>query len=79
LKHIKTIAIRKGHVYLTVVMDMQSDAIVFVGNGKKADALDPFWKRLKRAKANIEAVAMDMSPAYLTRCHGAPSEIYHCF
>jgi transposase len=70
VKHLKTIAIdeiavRKGHVYLTVVMDMQSGAIVFVGNGKKADALDPFWERLKRAKAKIEAVAMDMSPAYL--------------
>ena len=69
LKHLKTIAIdeiavRKGHQYLTVVMDMDSGAIVFVGNGKGADALDPFWKRLKRAKADIKAVAMDMSPAY---------------
>ena len=71
LKHLQTIAIdeiavRKGHVYLTVVMDMDSGAIVFVGNGKGADALDPFWKRLKRARANIAAVAMDMSPAYLS-------------
>jgi len=70
LKHLRTIAIdeiaiRKGHVYLTVVMDMQSGAIVFVGKGKGADALEPFWERLKRAKANIEAVAMDMSPAYI--------------
>jgi hypothetical protein len=48
LKYLKTIAIdeiaiRKGHVYLTVVMDMQSGAIVFVENGKGADALEPFW------------------------------------
>lgn len=69
LKHLKTIAIdeiavRKGHQYLTVVMDMDSGAIVFVGNGKGADALVPFWKRLKRAQADIQAVAMDMSPAY---------------
>ena len=69
LKHLKTIAIdeiavRKGHQYLTVVMDMDSGAMVFVGNGKGADALDPFWKRLKRAQADIQAVAMDMSPAY---------------
>ena len=56
---------RKWHIYLTVVMDMDSGAMVFVGNGKGADALEPFWKRLKRAKAEIEAVAMDMSPAYL--------------
>jgi len=69
LKHLKTIAIdeiavRKGHQYLTVVMDMDSGAMVFVGNGKGADALVPFWKRLKRAQADIQAVAMDMSPAY---------------
>lgn len=71
LKHLQTIAIdeiavRKGHVYLTVVMDMDSGAMVFVGNGKGADALEPFWKRVKRAGANIEAVAMDMSPAYIS-------------
>ncbi len=70
LKHLKTIAIdeiavRKGHLYLTVVMNMDSGAIVFVGHGKGADALDPFWERLKRARANIGTVAMDMSPAYL--------------
>ena len=71
LKHLQTIAIdeiavRKGHVYLTVVMDMDSGAMVFGGNRKGADALDPCWKRLKRAGANIEAVAMDMSPAYIS-------------
>lgn len=71
LKHLQTIAIdeiavRKGHIYLTVVMDMDSGAMVFVGNGKGADALEPFWKRVKRAGANIEAVAMDMSPAYIS-------------
>jgi len=71
LKHLQTIAIdeiavRKGHIYLTVVMDMDSGAMVFVGNGKGADAREPFWKRLKRAGANIEAVAMDMSPVYIS-------------
>jgi transposase len=30
-----------------------------------ADALKPFWKRLKRCRAKIEAVAIDMSPAYI--------------
>lgn len=40
--------------------------MVFVGDGKGADALKPFWKRLKSSRAKIEAVAMDMSPAYLS-------------
>ena len=63
---IDEISVRKGHQYLTIVLDMISGAVIFVGNGKGSDALDPFWKRVKRAKAMIEAVAMDMSPAYIS-------------
>jgi transposase len=61
---IDEIAIQKGHKYLTVVMDLKSGRVIFVGNGKGGDALLPFWKRLRRAKANIIAVCSDMSPAY---------------
>src|SRR3954454_21135914 len=69
LKHLRHIAIdeiavAKGHRYLTVVMDLDSGAVVFVGDGKGADALKPFWKRLRPSGAKIEAVAMDMSAAY---------------
>ena len=69
LKHLRRIAIdeiavAKGHRYLTVVMDLDSGAVVFVGDGKGADALKPFWKRLRPSGAKIEAVAMDMSAAY---------------
>ena len=69
LKHLRhlaidEIAIAKGHRYLTIVMDLESGAVVFVGDGKGAKALQPFWKRLRGSKAKIEAVAMDMSPAY---------------
>jgi len=71
LKHLRRIAIDeiaigRGHRYLTVVLDLESGAVVFVGDGKGADALKPFWQRLKRSRAKIEAVAMDMSPAYLS-------------
>jgi transposase len=69
LKHLRRIAIdeiavAKGHRYLTVVLDLDSGAVVFVGDGKGGDALAPFWKRLRRCKAKVEAVAMDMSAAY---------------
>jgi transposase len=69
LKHLRYIAIdeiavAKGHRSLTVVMDLDSGAVVFVGDGKGADALKPFWKRLRPSKARIGAVAMDMSAAY---------------
>jgi transposase len=45
-------------------MDLESGAVVFVGDGKGADALKPFWKRPRPSGAKIEAVAMDMSGAY---------------
>jgi transposase len=70
LKYLKEIAIdeisiAKGHRYVTVVLDLVSGAVVFVGDGKGADALRPFWRRVRGSGAQIEAVAMDMSPAYI--------------
>lgn len=62
---IDEISIGRGHRYLTVVMDLETGAVVFIGNGKGAKALDLFWGRLKRARATIEAVAIDMSQAYI--------------
>jgi transposase len=66
---IDEISVGKGQKYLTVVLDLKSGVVVFVGDGKGGDALEPFWKRLKRAKAKakvqIEAVAIDMSVAYV--------------
>jgi len=62
---IDEISIGRGHRYLTVVMDLETGAVVFIGKGKGANALAPFWKRLKRAGARIEAVAIDMSQAYM--------------
>lgn len=62
---IDEISVGKGHRYLTVVLDLVSGAVVFVGEGKGADALLPFWKRLRASRAKIQAVATDMSLAYL--------------
>ena len=62
---IDEISVRKCQKYLTLVMDLVSGAVVFVGDGKGADSLLPFWRRLKRSKARIKAVAMDMSAAYI--------------
>ncbi len=62
---IDEISIGKGHRYLTVVLNLKTGAVIFVGEGKGADALLPFFKRLKRSKTKIKAVAIDMSPAYI--------------
>jgi len=70
LKHVKQIAIDeistgKGHQYVTIVLDLQSGAVLHVGPGKGGDALLDFWRRLRVSRAKIEAVATDMSPAYI--------------
>ena len=70
LKHVKQIAIDeistgKGHKYVTIVLDLKSGAVLHVGQGKGGDALLPFWRRLRASHARIEAVATDMSPAYI--------------
>ncbi len=61
---IDEINVGKGHRYLTVVLDLESGAVVHIGEGKGADALEPFWRSLKASHAKVEAIAIDMSPAY---------------
>ena len=59
------ISIGRGHRYPTVVLDPVGGAVVFVGDGKGADSLEPFRKRLESSRAKVGAVATDMSPAYI--------------
>jgi transposase len=70
LKRLRQIAIDeistgKGHQYVTIVMDLKTGAVVHVGQGKGGDALTFFWRRVRASHARIEAVATDMSPAYI--------------
>jgi len=70
LRHLRQIAIdeiatARGRRYLTIVLDLESGAVVHVGRGKGGDALKDFWTRLRRSRAKIEAVATDMAPAYV--------------
>jgi transposase len=57
-------SIRKNHQYMTVVLDLESGEILYVNEGKEANALLPFLYKLKRKRAKLSAVAIDMSPAY---------------
>jgi transposase len=76
---IDEISVGHGHRYLTVVLDLASGAVVFVGQGKGTEALDPFWRRLSRAKVKIKAVATDMSPAYILAVHENLPKAIHVF
>ena len=76
---IDEINIGKGHKYLTIVLNLLTGAVVFVGDGKGADALKPFWKRLRRSHATIAAVATDMSGAYLRAVRENIPKAVHVF
>lgn len=59
------VARAKGHDYMTVIYDMESGHLMGVETGRKADVFSGFLKQLPpEITRNIEAVAMDMGPAY---------------
>src|SRR6202795_644108 len=76
---IDEIAIGKGHAYFTVVLDLRSGAVVYVGDGKGAEALTAFWKRLRAAHAKVKAVATDMSKAYIAAVRKNLPKAVHVF
>ena len=55
------ISVKKGHRYLTVVLDYLSGRVVFVGKDRKAKTLKRFFNQMTAAqRKSIEAVVMDM-------------------
>ncbi|MFA7136254.1 MAG: ISL3 family transposase [Bacteroidales bacterium] len=52
------------HGFLTIVRELLGGRVLFVGEGKSADSLEPFMKKLKRAKVKLKNVAIDMGNAY---------------
>ena len=55
------IAIKKGHRYLTVVLDYETGRVIHVGKDRKAKTLNRFFNQLTaKQKKSIEAVVMDM-------------------
>jgi transposase len=55
------IAIRKGHNYVTVVLDYLTGRVVFVGKDRKAKTLKRFFNQMTtKQRKSIEAVVMDM-------------------
>jgi transposase len=76
---IDEISIGKGHRYVTVVLNLLSGVVVFVGDGKGAEALKPFWRRLRRCRAKVVAVATDMSKAYIQAVRANLAKAVHVF
>ena len=52
--------------YITIVRDLETGAVLYVGKGKGLEAMTSFTSRLKHSGAKIETVAMDMSKSYIS-------------
>lgn len=72
-------AVRKGHVYKTIVVDLKTGHIIYVGTGKGADALDNFWKRVKKKGIEIKYIATDLSSAFTSSVYANSPNAVHVF
>lgn len=68
VKHlaIDEFAVHKGHRYATVVMDLDTRRILWVGKGKSRRDIEPFFELLRQHHAcdQIQSVSCDMNAAY---------------
>lgn len=63
---IDEIAVRKGHSYMTVVLDYDTGRVVWMGEGRQIATLDAFFGAMPpEQREQIEAVAIDMWDAYV--------------
>ena len=54
-------SIKKRHKYFTVVSDLEAGNVIWIGRGRKREALDAFWRTLSlEQREGIEGIAMDM-------------------
>jgi transposase len=70
LKKVRYLAIDEVYLgkkrkYITIVLDLRSGRVIHIGRGKGKGALKGLWRRLRRSKAKIQAVATDMASGYI--------------
>ena len=63
-------AISKGHRYMTLVCDLHEATVEYIGEERKEDSLGAYFQAfpLEQRQA-IEAISLDMWPAYINACH----------
>ena len=68
LAHPSALRARRGHRYVTNVLDCDGAGLLFMIEGRSSEALGCFAQALREHggdPAQSQAIAMDMSPAYL--------------
>jgi transposase len=63
-------AISKGHHYMTLVCDREAATIEYIGEGRKEESLAGYFNAFdEKQRAGIEAISLDMWPAYISACN----------
>jgi transposase len=68
LKHLALdeIAVHKGHRYMTVALDHDTGRVIWMGEGRQRDTLDPFFSAMPaEVREQLAAVAIDMWEPYI--------------
>jgi transposase len=68
---------KKGHEYITLVVDIKDSKVIFVCEGKDSSTITNFSEDLKNHNgnpSNVKSVCCDMSPAYIS---GISKELPH--
>jgi len=59
-------SIKKGHKYMTVFTDIKTGRIIYAVEGRSVEDIKPFLKKLSRKARQLKAIAMDLSPSYIS-------------
>jgi len=57
-------SIRKGHHYMTIVVDIRTGRIIHAVQGRSKSDIVPFLRLLRKKAKKLKAIAMDMSGPY---------------
>jgi len=70
------IAVRKGHHYMTVVLDYETGRVVWMAEGRSTETLKVFFAGMTQQQLqNLEAVAMDMWEPYIKAVQEAAPQV----
>ncbi len=84
LKGVRNIGIdefstRRGHKYMTIVIDLDTRRIIYAHRGRDKEALRVFWNRVHRQGIKIEHITTDMSHAYIASIMENAPDAIHIF
>ena len=78
LEKLAAVRLRKGENVFTNNLEM-TGRIIYVGDGKGADSLDRFWKKVRKKGLEIRYVATDLSAAFISSVSENCPKTVHVF